>query len=151
MEKRVLRRLKSLKGILDEKGSSLIEVMVSSVILTVGLLGLAAMFTFAAGGLNNTDNLTKATAIANNKIADFKMTALSEIATGSATVTENNITYTCDWTVTEPFGATLELKKVVITVTWQGKASWDKGQDGTYRTHRIRVATMTTGKPPTTN
>lgn len=124
-----------IEGLRDERGYSLVEVMVSIVILTIALIPMVGMFdtglkTAALGG-----NYDGARALANQKMEEIKAlpynkpggaadSAVEMYAPGAAEVTGSSSIYT--WSVrTDYVDEALETSttergrmRVVVTVTW---------------------------------
>ena len=85
----------------ESAGFTLIEVMVTLVILSVAILALAKLQISAIRGNILSQNMTTAVALAEKKIEELKTTPYANIAAASATtVTAGNRNFTQQVTVT---------------------------------------------------
>ena len=106
---------------LNDKGFSLLEVLVAVVIFAVGILAMAALQLTAIKGNHFSNNLTEATTIAQEKLeeliqTDYSLSNAGEpLAPGNHSETQG--IYTIDWTVQDntPIQDT---KTILITVRW---------------------------------
>jgi type IV pilus assembly protein PilV len=69
----------------NEKGLSLIEVLMTIVILSVGLLGVANMQVVAIKVNDNSNQLTQATTIAQDKVEELMALPFDDVALADAT------------------------------------------------------------------
>jgi type IV pilus assembly protein PilV len=107
---------KSQLGI--EDGFTLIEIMITLVILSIGLTALAGLQISAIKGNTFSKRMTAAVSIANQKLEQIKDTAYANILSESSTqITQSNMSFTRQVTVTNnsPLANT---KTVNVTVTW---------------------------------
>jgi len=110
---------KLLKG---EGGFTLLELMVSLAIMSIGMLGVVAMFVYAIGGNAEGRNLSRATNLASKKIEELKLTTYanldSDAAGQFAPAPDDNfkIRY---WTVQDI--PELNKRKATVSVTWEIK------------------------------
>jgi type IV pilus assembly protein PilV len=101
-----------------EDGFSLIELMITLVILSIGLVALAGLQVSAIKGNAFSKRMTAAVSIANQKLEQIKDTAYANILSESSTqITQSNMSFTRQVTVTNnsPLANT---KTVNVTVTW---------------------------------
>jgi prepilin-type N-terminal cleavage/methylation domain-containing protein len=105
----------------NASGFSLIEVLMSIVILAVGLLGISLMQAHFADGNASSRQMIRATDVAMDHIED--LTNISNLGdedlnTGfhTKTITTYPIDYEVDWTVTDNGDGTLSIE---ITVRWE--------------------------------
>ena len=103
----------------DKKGFTLLEVMITMLISTIGLLGLASMQVMAIKGNSFGQQMTVASTLAQNQLEEMRQNA-GALADGEDTVTDHNgITYTRTWTVT-PNTPQTNMNTVLINVVWTG-------------------------------
>ena len=102
-----------MKKIRQEDGFSLMEVMVSIVILTMSLLLLLNMSMVALDGNDWSDRATQSTQLLQEKMEDIRTTG--QLANGIDTV--NNIER--QWTITN---ATSHLYRVDIQASWRNRS-----------------------------
>lgn len=95
----------------NNKGFTLIEIMVAIFILVVALLGVAAVTVSVINGNAFSKDITSATTLAQDKIEELKDTAYGSIVSGSDT----SSIYTRTWTVTSPI---TDSKTIVVVVSW---------------------------------
>jgi len=102
----------------NDKGFTLIEVMIAMFVLVVGLLGVAGVATTVINGNAFSREITTATTLAQDKMEELKDTTYSNIASGSDT--QESI-YTRTWTST-PDSPDADMKTIDVTVQflWKG-------------------------------
>jgi type IV pilus assembly protein PilV len=101
-----------------EDGFTLIEIMITLVILSIGLTALAGLQVSAIKGNTFSKRMTAAVSIANQKLEQIKDTDYANILSESSTqITQSNMLFTRQVTVTNnsPLANT---KTVNVTVTW---------------------------------
>jgi type IV pilus assembly protein PilV len=101
-----------------EDGFTLIEIMITLVILSIGLTALAGLQVSAIKGNTFSKRMTAAVSIANQKLEQIKDTDYANILSESSTqITQSNMRFTRQVTVTNnsPLANT---KTVNVTVTW---------------------------------
>ena len=109
----------------NQKGFTLIEVMISVIILSVALLALAGLQIISIQGNSFGGTMTEAITLARDRIEDFKRDDWDNVAAGRDTQVVRGINYARNWAV-QTNGQT---KEVTVTV------SWDNGN------HQISLAT----------
>ncbi len=109
----------------NQKGFTLLEVMISVVILSVALLALAGLQIISIRGNAFGGTMTEAITLARDKIEDLKQDDWVNVAGGNDTQVVRGINYSRYWLV-QTVGKT---KEVTVTV------SWDNGN------HQISLAT----------
>jgi type IV pilus assembly protein PilV len=113
--------LKSLMSI--EEGFTLIEIMITLVVLSVGLIGLAGLQVSAIKGNTFSKRMTTAVSIANQRLEQLKDTSYANILSESSTqitITQPNqpsMNFTRQVTVTNN-SLLANTKTVNVTVTW---------------------------------
>ncbi len=95
----------------NNKGFSLIEVMIALAIFSIGILAVSSMQISAAQGNLSSRLRTEAIAFASGEIEDMMAQPFQDIVTDSRTV---NTVYELEWTVTTLGNA----KSIEMTVTW---------------------------------
>ena len=104
-----------------ETGYTLIEVLISMAIFSIGILAVAAMVRSTTHNTTMGNVLTQATMLARDKIEELKrITDISTLADG----VENNIDasgnpggiYRREWDISN--GPTADSRKIVVTVSW---------------------------------
>jgi type IV pilus assembly protein PilV len=119
-------RSKTKRGhvISKNEGFTLLEVMIALVILSVGLLGLAALQLVAVKSNSFSSEMTYATMIAQQQIESLKSLPFTDgnLTPGSHTPptppNSKGVQYIITWTVTDNAPAT-NMKTIALTVTWQ--------------------------------
>ncbi|MDY7032896.1 MAG: prepilin-type N-terminal cleavage/methylation domain-containing protein [Thermodesulfobacteriota bacterium] len=113
-----------MRNLLSKReGFTLLEVLISMSVLSMGLLGVAAMSVYVSQGNAQARKVTAATVLAQSQLEAFKDMAYASITTGSDSnnpVDESGNAggiYTRTWTVTDnvPYA---NVKKVECTVSW---------------------------------
>lgn len=107
------------------RGFSLIEVLIALVILSICLLGMAALMTTTTRNNSYGSHLTEAATLAQDKLEQLRATPFGLI-TLNATITDkpvgSSIAYTRSWVAVPniaPPGNTLDT--ITITVSWTDK------------------------------
>jgi type IV pilus assembly protein PilV len=112
------------KAIGWEKGFTMLEVLIGLIILSVGLLGLAAMQITFLRGNSFSIKMTEATSIARNKIEDFANTPFANITSGNDVgpiVGSTGINYNRTWVVMDVDNdgdGDIDWKVVDVTTNW---------------------------------
>ncbi len=103
----------------NEKGFTLIEVMVAITILAIGLLAVAATPVMVMSGNNRAQRITEASFGAMDRFEQLMMldNSAADLTSGnhSATVTQGGLTYTVKWVVTDLDSSR---KQIDVTVQW---------------------------------
>jgi type IV pilus assembly protein PilV len=105
----------------NQSGFTLIEVLISMVILSIGLLGLSTMQGFFAHGNAQSREMTRATDIAVNHIetlANLTNTLDPKLAIGAHGLQTGNFyprDYNLSWSVVDNLNNTLS---ITVTVSW---------------------------------
>lgn len=108
----------------SRKGFTLLEVLIGLIILTVGILGLAAMQITFLRGNSFSIKMTEATSIARNKIEDFNNTSFENITSGNEVgpiVGSTGMNYTRTWVVVDVDNdgdGEIDWKVVDVTTNW---------------------------------
>lgn len=107
-----------MKRIADPSGFTLIEVMITILVIVVGLLGVAGVAITVINGNTLAKEMTTATTLAQDKIEELKSTSYANITTGSDT--QQSI-YTRTWAVTSDSPVT-GMKTIAVSVafSWKG-------------------------------
>lgn len=110
----------------NNSGFSLVEVMVTMVILSIGFLGLAAMTISTITSLTFSKEMTTATLLSQDKIEEIKNTDYADVT--SANYPEEGYHTIPDHpefrrVVAIATGALANTKNVTVTTSWQDKES----------------------------
>ena len=119
--------------IANQDGFTLIEVFIAIVLLTIGLLGTAALTTGVVRGNFASKNITTATAIAQSCLEENRRVGFtnagggsSACQTGSANVSQGGVTFARALTVTPTPAVSPTIKTLSVTVTWSEGAAGSK-------------------------
>lgn len=110
-----------MRRVIEKKGFTLLEVMITLVILSVGMLGLASMQIMAIKGNSFGQRLSIASTLAQNKLEEIRQVAFDSIADGNDVCTDqiNRVSYNRQWTVQNDTPQP-NMKTVDIRVRWMG-------------------------------
>ncbi len=110
----------------NQRGFTLIEIMVAVTLLSVGLLGMAGLTVGIMRSNSLSNQVTTATALAQAKMEDIKRVGYSGVAEGKSTDDYNDISgYPLYKRVTDVDVESPDpgMKTVTITVSWDSDAS----------------------------
>ena len=115
----VKRRLTSIG---DTRGFTLIEALVTSLILAIGLLGTLGLATGVIRGNFFSKNITSATAIAESQLEaiqnrGYLNATTANFPTAAAIVTMNNVNFSRTTTITDNSPGS-NMKTISVTVAW---------------------------------
>jgi type IV pilus assembly protein PilV len=104
---------------MKSNGFTLIEILISIVILSISLLALAGLMATTTRNTSLGGHITEAATFAQDRLEELRVTPWATIATGNDTKTgSTGIVYTRTWTVPPPVG---NLKIITITVSWNDR------------------------------
>ena len=111
------------KSYASDDGFTMMEVLIAIVLLTVGLLGMAALTTGIINGNTHSRRLTTATTLAQDKIEDVRRLGSSNMPSADTTTTEDYNTKTNyplfkRTTATADNSPASNMKTITITVYW---------------------------------
>jgi type IV pilus assembly protein PilV len=106
----------------ETRGFTLIEVLVTALILTIGLLGTLGLATGIIRGNFFSKNITSATAIAQTQLEEVQNKGYVNATTtnfpaAAATVSMGNVTFSRTTTITND-SPTTNMNTVSVAVTW---------------------------------
>ncbi len=107
-----------MKLMYNGKGFTLIEMMVATVMLVIGLLGVSVLLTSTYRQNADSKRITAASTLAEKKLEEIRSAGFASASSSTSPVnnTIDNTTYSVSWVVTT-VDATW-LKKIDVTVTW---------------------------------
>jgi type IV pilus assembly protein PilV len=128
----------------NQAGFTLIELFIAIVLLTIGLLGTAALTTGIIRGNQASRNMTTATAIAQSCLEENQRVGYTNAGAGSSgclsgsvNVTQGGVTFTRALTVAPSVPDTTNIRTLTVTV------SWSEGAVGTKSTTLTTVMAAT--------
>jgi len=119
-----------------QKGVGLIEVLIATVVIAIGLLAVAALQSGFIAGSGNNKTRSEALTLAEQKVEELRnnidlvgfeahlnsTTAIPDNVTGS------NASFTRSWIITQ--GGTADRKNISVIVTWDSDGDVDSDGDG---------------------
>jgi prepilin-type N-terminal cleavage/methylation domain-containing protein len=109
----------------NQTGFTLIELFIAIVLLTIGLLGTAALTTGIIRGNQASRNMTTATAIAQSCLEENQRVGYTNAGAGSSgclsgsvNVTQGGVTFTRALTVAPSVPDTTNIRTLTVTVSW---------------------------------
>lgn len=112
-----------MKKIKNSKGFSLLEILISLIILAIALLAMASLMTTTTQSNAFGGHMTEAATFAQDKLESLRVTSWNDIESGNDTIQgATGIIYNRVWTVeigpnSPPFPNDNE-KRIMITVNW---------------------------------
>jgi prepilin-type N-terminal cleavage/methylation domain-containing protein len=100
--------------VLNDRGMTLLEILVAVTVLCVGLLAVVVMFPTSSSNIDHAGKVSRAASLAQEKIEEFRNTSFDSITAGSDTPTG----YTRNWTVADAGSAPFRLRTLTVTVGW---------------------------------
>ena len=140
-------KLRIIQNILLKKGDgfTLLEVMIALMILSVGLLGLAALQLVAVKSNAFSSEMTYATMLAQQHAEILKSRAFTDgdLTEGDHTAmgSSKGVQYTVAWNVTDNTPDT-DMKTINLTVQWTSLRQGDSGQTSEEKTVTARLRTI---------
>ncbi len=111
-----------MKKTINPDGFSLIEVLVSLVILSISLLALAGLMTTATKNNTFSGHLTEAATLVQDRFEALKVLSWDDIVSGNDRITIRGLDYDRTWTVVlgpnSPAPPNDNEKRVTMTVSW---------------------------------
>ena len=98
----------------SQHGFTLVEVIVTIVVMAIIATGLAVLTGSIVQGNQSSSKLTKATMLAQERIETFRITEYDDISSGSDAIEGFQITYTVTPDSPDP-----NMKDVQVVVTWE--------------------------------
>jgi len=120
---KTMMRMKKMRLIRSKKGITLLEVMASMIIFSLGLLMLVPLMLASITANDSANDMSRATLFAQQKLEQLRNASV--LASGSDTIENMSRTWTVE-TVTS------NLKKITVNVTWQDEMS---------KTHHVQTIT----------
>ena len=109
----------------NDKGFTLLEVLIAIVILSVGLLGMASLTVGIINGNRFSNDTTTATTLGQDKMEDIRRVGYASAASETkATMASPYSDYKREVTVTDDSPAT-DMKTIAVTVYWGGASKED--------------------------
>jgi type IV pilus assembly protein PilV len=120
-----------------QDGFTLIEIFIAILLLTIGLLGTAALTTGVVRGNLESKNMTTATSIAQTCLEENRRVGYANAGavpvggsnscqSGNATVSFNGISFSRTLTVTPTPADATNIRTLTVTVTWAEGAAGSK-------------------------
>jgi prepilin-type N-terminal cleavage/methylation domain-containing protein len=120
-------RMKKFRFIRSKKGITLLEVMASMVIFSLGLLMLVPLMMVTITANDFANDMSRATLFAQQKLEELRNASV--LASGSDSIENMSRTWTVE-TITS------NLKKITVNVTWQDEMN---------RAHHVQTITYEVG------
>ncbi len=124
----------------NEKGFTLLDVLIATVVLSVGLLAIGIMQLSSISGDAQARELTEASTVAMDQLEELLARNYGSISTGTdqEIYDDGKYTVTIDVsentdTTTSVTGLGVDVKLVLMTVTWKD----DKGADKTFTMRHV--------------
>ena len=109
-----------MRKFINNNGFTLIEVLIAMVILSIGLLGTAALITGIIKGNKVSNRITTATTLAQDKIEEIKSMEYINVAEEPLSIITDYPLYKRKVVIPPPPGT--GMKTVTVTVSWDSGA-----------------------------
>lgn len=115
----------------SEAGFSLVEIIVGIVLMSIGILAMAALAVAVAEANRDATNRTRADQLLHEKVEGFRSTSYSAIVDGEDTVDMGGVEIVRSWTVTvdEPMN---DIKRIDLEGSWLEKGVKTTTSTATY-------------------
>ena len=100
-----------------ESGFTMIELLVSLVILTTALLAISSMVYSVMNATSLSKEIGTATALMQDKMESLKHTVVSSLTGGNDTIRLGNVDYLRQWSV----AASANTRAITVTVNWNNR------------------------------
>jgi len=112
-----------LNFLIRAKGFTLIEILISLIILSISLLALAGLMVTTTKNNSFGSHITEAATLAQDKLEEFRAMNWKDIQQGTDLVEgSTRIRYTRNWNVREASPNPLKnLKQIEITINWDDR------------------------------
>jgi len=98
----------------NQRGMTLLEILVAATVVCVGLLAVAVMFPTSSSNIDYGGKVSKATALAQEKVEELRNTSFASLAPGS----DSPSGYSRSWALSDSGSAPYRLRTVTVTVGW---------------------------------
>ncbi len=102
-------------------GFTLLELMITLVVLAVGVLALGQMMPAGSRAMNRSRSRTSGTALAAQKVEDLKSLAWTDTNLSAGNRSDTSGKYTRTWVITDNVPLT-GTKKIAVTVAWNSSS-----------------------------
>ncbi len=128
MNRRIVRRSGARRS---EAGFSLVEIIVGIVLMSIGILAMAALAVAVAEANRDATNRTRADQLLHEKVEGFRSIDYSAIVDGGDTVEMGGTEIVRSWTVTadEPMD---DIKRIDLEGSWTEKGVKETTSTATY-------------------
>lgn len=114
-----------------ERGFSLVELMVTLVLIGIGVMAVAALFPLATKNVNDGRLLTTALGRAQDKIEELQQAGYSSALMNSGSYTDSLSSYIRTWVVQDSL-PTEGSKRVSVSVSWPARQGRESVNLATY-------------------
>ena len=115
-----------VKNSLNSKGFTLIEVLISLVILAISLLALAGLMTTSTRNTASGGRLTEAATFAQDKLEELRAMSWESIplnqTSADSPISRPGIQYDRSWTA-RPNASNADIKEIDVTISWTDATS----------------------------
>ncbi len=101
-------------------GFTLIEVLIAMSIFAIAALAAASLILQSTSMISVNAQHSQAVTLAQQTMEDLRTLSYDDVTSGAQTSTLNNTQYAVSWLVTANSPAP-EMKKIILTVSWQNK------------------------------
>jgi len=100
-----------------ESGFTMIELLVSLLVLSVALLAISSMVYSVMNATSLSKEIGTATALMQDKMESLKHTVVSSLTGGNDTIRLGNVDYLRQWSV----AASANTRAITVTVNWNNR------------------------------
>lgn len=123
--------MKTWRRVGSEGGFTLVEIMVGMVLITIGILAMAALAVAVIGANRGATNRTRADQVLHEKVEEFRSIDYDDIVTGTDTVDMAGVEIVRTWTTTDDVPMD-DIKKIELVGKWMDEGDTLSMRTATY-------------------
>lgn len=123
--------MKTWRRVGSEGGFTLVEIMVGMVLITIGILAMAALAVAVIEANRGATNRTRADQVLHEKVEEFRSVDYADIVTGTDTVDMAGVEIVRTWAITDDVPMD-DIKKIELVGKWMDEGDTLSMRTATY-------------------